>query len=48
LLGISHTYRLSDARFITFSLRWLDNPTLLRPNFANDRWLASLSLSQRW
>jgi len=48
LLGVSHTYRLSDARFVTFSLRWLDNPTLVRPNFVNDRWQINLSLSQRW
>lgn len=48
LLSVSYSYRVSDARFITFSLRWLDNPTLMRPNFANDRWLASLSLRQYW
>lgn len=48
LLGLSYSHRISDAQFITFSLRWLDNPTLVRPNFVNDRWLASLSLSQRW
>lgn len=46
--GISYNYRLNDAQFISLSVRWLENPLLSRPNFQNDRWLASLSLSQRW
>jgi len=48
LFSVSYNYRLSDARFLTFSVRWLENPNLTRPNFRNDRWLASFSLSQQW
>jgi hypothetical protein len=47
LFGISYNYRLSDAKYITFSVRWLENP-IARPNFRSDRWLATLSLSQQW
>lgn len=48
LFGISYNQRLSDSRFVTLSVRWMENPLLKRPNFQSDRWLASLSLSQRW
>ncbi len=48
LFSVSYQYRLSDARFLTFSVRWLENPASARPNFRNDRWLASLSLRQEW
>ncbi|MCS7191535.1 MAG: hypothetical protein NZ937_00925 [Armatimonadetes bacterium] len=48
LFGVSYNYKLSDTRYITFSVRWLENPLLVRPNFHNDRWLATLSLSQQW
>jgi hypothetical protein len=47
LFGVSYNYRLSDAKYITFSVRWLENP-IARPNFRSDRWLATLSLSQQW
>lgn len=48
LFSISHSYRLSDARYLTFSIRWLENSAFSRPDFRNDRWLATLSLSQQW
>ncbi|MCS7263224.1 MAG: hypothetical protein NZ805_00155 [Armatimonadetes bacterium] len=48
LFGVSYNYKLSDARYITFSVRWLENPLFTRPNFRNDRWLATMSLSQQW
>jgi len=48
LFGVSYNYKLSDARYITFSVRWLENPLFARPNFRSDRWLATLSLSQQW
>lgn len=48
LFGISYNYKLSDSRYIILSVRWLENPLLTRPNFQNDKWLATLSLNQQW
>lgn len=48
LFSVSYNYKLSDSRYLNFSVRWLENPAFARPNFRNDRWLATLSLSQQW
>ncbi len=48
LFSVSYNYRLTDSRFATFSIRWLENPNFARPNFRSDRWLATFSLSQQW
>lgn len=48
LFSVSYNYKLSDSRYLNFSVRWLENPAFARPNFRNDRWLATLGLSQQW
>ncbi|MCS7225276.1 MAG: hypothetical protein NZ959_12115, partial [Armatimonadetes bacterium] len=48
LLSLSYRYRLSDSRFATLSVRWMENPLLTRPQMKSDHWMISLSLSQSW
>ncbi len=48
LLGLSYRYRLTESRFITLSLRWMENPLVSRPGMKSDHWMMSLSLNQCW